>query len=38
MVLPVGGGDFARQRLWLCGSSEDNRRYAYSYDIENIGE
>lgn len=38
MVLPVGGDDFAVQRVWLCGSTEDNRRYYYTYKIENIIE
>lgn len=38
MVLPVGGDDFASQRVWLCGSAEDNRRYCHVYDIDCIIE
>lgn len=38
MVLPVGGDDFASQRVWLCGSAEDNRRYCHGYDIDCIIE
>eukprot|EP00775_Hariotina_reticulata_P007661 gene7661-7864_t len=34
--LPVGGHMSHPRRLWLCGSMEDNRRYAYVYDVAQI--
>jgi hypothetical protein len=34
--LPVGDHMAHPRRLWLCGSREDNRRYAYVYDVAQI--
>jgi hypothetical protein len=38
MVLPVSGDEWPASRLALCGSSEDNRRYATEYDVGCIVE
>lgn len=37
-ALPVRGDIFPRSRVWLCGSTVDNKRYSYEYAIECIAE